>query len=266
MKSIIIKHITIVLGCGLVYLLFATYFLLGAVIGSFFNVCIYRLPNGKSIIRPPSACGSCGHRLSVLDMVPVLSYIFLRWRCRYCKAPYSSRYMFVELLTGILFALCGLYYLPGLKMALVFFFIACLIVQAFIDLDHQILLDEILMLMLPTGIIYAYYALPDMWDSLYGALFAGGLMLLIFLLSRGGMGAGDVKLSFVLGVWLGLKASVVCLMLAFVLGGIIGVLLLVTGIKQRKDPIPFGPFLCIGAYIALLFSPYLIYFYWNLFV
>ena len=132
--------------------------------------------------------------------------------------------------------------------------------------DHQILLDEILMLMLPTGIIYAYYALPDMWDSLYGALFAGGLMLLIFLLSRGGMGAGDVKLSFVLGVWLGLKASVVCLMLAFVLGGIIGVLLLVTGIKQRKDPIPFGPFLCIGAYIALLFSPYLIYFYWNLFV
>lgn len=91
--------------------------------------------------------------------------------------------------------------------------------QAFIDLDHQILLDEILMLMLPTGIIYAYYALPDMWDSLYGALFAGGLMLLIFLLSRGGMGAGDVKLSFVLGVWLGFKASIVCLMLAFVLGG-----------------------------------------------
>ena len=111
------------------------------------------------------------------------------------------------------------------------------------------------MLMLPTGIIYAYYALPDMWDSLYGALFAGGLMLLIFLLSRGGMGAGDVKLSFVLGVWLGFKASIVCLMLAFVFGGIIGVMLLASGIKQRKDPIPFGPFLCIGAYIALLFSP-----------
>lgn len=138
----------------------------------------------------------------------------------YCNAAYSARYMLVELLTGILFALCGLYYLPGLKIILVFFFVACLIVQAFIDLDHQILLDEILMLMLPTGIIYAYYALPDMWDSLYGALFAGGLMLLIFLLSRGGMGAGDVKLSFVLGVWLGFKASIVCLMLAFVFGGI----------------------------------------------
>lgn len=251
---------------GFVYLLFGLYFVIGIVIGSFLNVCIYRLPLGKSVISPPSACGSCGHRLGALDMIPVLSYFLLRGRCRYCNAAYSARYMLVELLTGILFALCGLYYLPGLKIILVFFFVACLIVQAFIDLDHQILLDEILMLMLPTGIIYAYYALPDMWDSLYGALFAGGLMLLIFLLSRGGMGAGDVKLSFVLGVWLGFKASIVCLMLAFVFGGIIGVLLLASGIKQRKDPIPFGPFSCIGAYIALLFSPYLIYFYWNLFV
>lgn len=248
------------------YLLFVSYFVIGIVIGSFLNVCIYRLPLGKSTITPPSACGSCDHRLSPLDMVPLLSYIFLRGRCRYCHESYSPRYMLVELLTGILFTLCGLYYLPTLKLALVFMFVACLIVQAFIDLDHQILLDEILMLMLPTGIIYAYYTLPDMWDSLYGALFAGGIMLLIFLLSRGGMGAGDVKLSFVLGVWLGFKASIVCLMLAFILGGIIGVLLLATGIKQRKDPIPFGPFLCIGAYIALLFSPYLIYFYWDLFV
>ena len=198
------------------YLLFGLYFVIGIVIGSFLNVCIYRLPLGKSVISPPSACGSCGHRLGALDMIPVLSYFLLRGRCRYCNAAYSARYMLVELLTGILFALCGLYYLPGLKIILVFFFVACLIVQAFIDLDHQILLDEILMLMLPTGIIYAYYALPDMWDSLYGALFAGGLMLLIFLLSRGGMGAGDVKLSFVLGVWLGFKASIVCLMLAFV--------------------------------------------------
>lgn len=173
---------------GFVYLLFGLYFVIGIVIGSFLNVCIYRLPLGKSVISPPSACGSCGHRLGALDMIPVLSYFLLRGRCRYCNAAYSARYMLVELLTGILFALCGLYYLPGLKIILVFFFVACLIVQAFIDLDHQILLDEILMLMLPTGI------------------------------------------------------------------------------KQRKDPIPFGPFLCIGAYIALLFSPYLIYFYWNLFV
>ncbi|MPM96161.1 Type 4 prepilin-like proteins leader peptide-processing enzyme [bioreactor metagenome] len=96
--------------------------------------------------------------------------------------------------------------------------------------------------------------------------FAGGLMLLIFILSRGGMGAGDVKLSFVLGLWLGLKASIVCLMLAFILGGVIGVLLLATGIKQRKDPIPFGPFLCLGAFISLLYSPYLIYYYWRLFI
>lgn len=87
-------------------------------------------------------------------------------------------------------------------------------------------------------------------DALYGMGFAGGLMLLIFILSRGGMGAGDVKLCFVLGLWLGLKASIVCLMLSFILGGAIGVLLLATGIKKRKDPIPFGPFLCLGAFIS----------------
>lgn len=135
---------------GFVYLLFGLYFVIGIVIGSFLNVCIYRLLLGKSVISPPSACGSCGHRLGALDMIPVLSYFLLRGRCRYCNAAYSARYMLVELLTGILFALCGLYYLPGLKIILVFFFVACLIVQAFIDLDHQILLDEILMLMLPT--------------------------------------------------------------------------------------------------------------------
>ena len=105
---------------GFVYLLFGLYFVIGIVIGSFLNVCIYRLPLGKSVISPPSACGSCGHRLGALDMIPVLSYFLLRGRCRYCNAAYSARYMLVELLTGILFALCGLYYLPGLKIILVF--------------------------------------------------------------------------------------------------------------------------------------------------
>jgi len=97
-------------------------------------------------------------------------------------------------------------------------------------------------------------------------LISGGLMLLIYFVSRGGMGEGDVKLSFVLGVWLGWKAVLVCLLLAFVMGGVIGTLLLATGIKGRKDPIPFGPYLCLGAYIALLYSPYIIFYYWHFFI
>lgn len=248
------------------YLLFVAYFVIGLVVGSFLNVCIYRLPEGKSIVSPPSACGSCSHRLGVLDMIPVLSYILLRGKCRYCGMPYSSRYALVELLTGCLFALCGLYYLPGISLALVFVFVASLVVLTFVDFDHQIILDEVLLLMLGCGAAYVFFTTGDYWDALYGMGFAGGLMLLIFVLSRGGMGAGDVKLCFVLGLWLGLKASIVCLMLSFIFGGVIGVFLLATGIKGRKDPIPFGPFLCIGAYISLLFSPYLIYYYWRLFI
>lgn len=248
------------------YLLFVAYFVIGLVVGSFLNVCIYRLPEGKSIVSPPSSCGTCGHRLGVFDMIPVLSYFFLRGKCRYCGMPYSPRYALVELLTGCLFALCGLYYLPGIPLALVFVFVASLVVLTFVDFDHQIILDEVLLLMLGCGSAYVFFTTGDYWDALYGMGFAGGLMLLIFILSRGGMGAGDVKLCFVLGLWLGLKASIVCLMLSFIFGGVIGVFLLATGIKGRKDPIPFGPFLCLGAYISLLFSPYLIYYYWRLFI
>lgn len=248
------------------YLLFVAYFVIGLVVGSFLNVCIYRLPEGKSIISPPSSCGSCGHRLGGLDMIPVLSYILLRGKCRYCGMPYSPRYALVELLTGCLFVLCGLYYLPGIPLALVFVFVASLVVLTFVDFDHQIILDEVLLLMLGCGAAYVFFTNGDYWDALYGMGFAGGLMLLIFVLSRGGMGAGDVKLCFVLGLWLGLKASIVCLMLSFIFGGVIGVFLLATGIKGRKDPIPFGPFLCLGAYISLLFSPYLLYYYWRLFI
>ena len=246
-------------------LLFTTYLVIGLLIGSFLNVCIYRLPVGKSIIKPPSSCGTCGHRLGALDMVPVLSYLFLRGKCRYCHTPYSPRYALVELLTGILFMLCGLYYLPGIPLVLAFLFVACLVAITFIDFDHQIIMDEFLIILLVGGLLYVGLYTKDYWDALYGVLFSGGLMLLIYLVSRGGMGEGDVKLSFVLGLWLGLQHSMLCLLLAFIMGGVIGVILLATGLKSRKDPIPFGPYLCIGAYLSLLFGPYLIFYYWRLF-
>lgn len=251
--------------------LLAVYFVLGAVIGSFLNVCICRLPLGKSIVSPPSHCDSCGHRLGFLDMIPILSYVFLGGKCRYCHTHYSARSLLVEILTGILFALAGLFYLPGLPLLAIFVFIACLIVVTFIDFDHQIIFDKFNLIMLAAGILYHLTytkhsaAVNPYWDVLWGVALGGGLMLLIYLLSRGGMGEGDVKLSFVLGFWLGFKGVIVCLFLAFVLGGIVGALLLASGLKTRKDPIPFGPYLCMGAYISLLFGPYLIYYYWLFF-
>lgn len=247
------------------FLLFFSYFIIGIVVGSFLNVCIYRMPLGRSIISPPSACGSCGHVLGVLDMIPVLSYVFLGGKCRYCHAKYSMRYALVELLTGLLFVVCGFVYLPSIPLFLVFAFTASLVVITFVDFDHQIILDEILIFLFICGIGYVGFYTKDYWDAIYGMLIAGGLMLAIYFLSRGGMGEGDVKLSLVLGFWLGWKAALVCLLLAFVMGGIIGTVLLATGIKSRKDPIPFGPYLCLGAYLALLYSPYIIFYYWRFF-
>ena len=247
-------------------LLLISYFIFGIVTGSFLNVCIYRLPLGKSIISPPSSCGSCGHRLSPLDMIPVLSYFLLRGRCRYCGASYSVRYALVELLTGLLFMWTGLYFLPGTALTLTFIFIASLITITFIDFDHQIIPDEIVFLLIISGLAYMYASQTNYLDSVQGMFLAGIFMLAIYVLSRGGMGLGDVKLSFALGLWLGVKGSIVFLLLAFLIGGVVGVLLLATGLKSRKDPIPFGPFLCIGALISFLYAPYIIYYYWSLFI
>ncbi len=246
-------------------ILFLAYFVIGITIGSFLNVCIYRLPVGMSIVSPPSRCGTCGHRLGALDMIPVLSYFMLGGKCRYCHTPYSPRYALVELLTGVLFALAGTTYLPGINLFLVFVFTACLIVITFIDFDHQIIMNRFVLILLVFGALYAYFYVHNFWSSLVGMFFAGGIMLVIYFLSRGGMGEGDVKLSFALGLWLGWPNAAVLLLLAFIMGGVVGVALLATKLKTRKDPIPFGPYLCIAAYLTLLYGPYMIYRYWQFF-
>lgn len=246
-------------------LLFFAYFILGISIGSFLNVCIYRIPEGMSIVSPPSRCGTCGHRLSFLDMIPVLSYLLLGGKCRYCHTHYSARYALVELVTGLLFTLAGTIFLPSIPLALVFILIACLVIITFIDFDHQIINNRFVILILVTGVLYTHFYTHQYMDALYGMLIAGGIMFAIYYLSRGGMGEGDVKLSFALGAWLGLQGSLLLLLTAFVLGGFIGVLLLATGIKGRKDAIPFGPYLCIAAYIVLLYGPHLLYYYWRFF-
>ena len=246
-------------------ILFLAYFVIGITIGSFLNVCIYRLPVGMSIVSPPSRCGTCGHRLGALDMIPVLSYFMLGGKCRYCHTPYSPRYALVELLTGVLFALAGTTYLPGINLFLVFVFTACLIVITFIDFDHQIIMNRFVLILLAFGALYAYFYVHNFWSSLVGMFFAGGIMLVIYFLSRGGMGEGDVKLSFALGLWLGWPNAAVLLLLAFIMGGVVGVALLATKLKTRKDPIPFGPYLCIAAYLTLLYGPYMIYRYWQFF-
>ena len=142
-------------------------------------------------------------------------------------------------------------------------FALCLSIHTYTDLKEQLLYDEVSTLLMVTGVIYAYY-FSNMWDAVQGAMASVVIMLIIYLASRGGMGFGDVKLAFVLGVWLGVEQSLLCLLLAFILGGVVGVSLLLTGIKSRKDAIPFGPYLCVSGWLSLLWGKEVLAWYWSL--
>ena len=142
-------------------------------------------------------------------------------------------------------------------------FAVALIIHIYTDCKEQLLYDEVSTILMLTGVIYAYY-FGNLWDAVQGAMASVVIMLVIYWASRGGMGFGDVKLVFVLGVWLGLEQSLLCLLLAFILGGVVGVILLLTGLKNRKDAIPFGPYLCVSGWVSLLCSKELIAWYWSL--
>ena len=146
---------------------------------------------------------------------------------------------------------------------LLFVFAISLIFHIYTDCKEQLLYDEVSAVLMLTGVIYAYY-FGNLWDAVQGAMASVVIMLVIYWASRGGMGFGDVKLAFVLGVWLGLEQSLLCLLLAFILGGVVGVTLLLTGLKTRKDAIPFGPYLCVSGWVSLLCGKELIAWYWSL--
>ena len=142
-------------------------------------------------------------------------------------------------------------------------FLITLIIHIYTDCKEQLLYDEVSTVLMVSGIIYAYY-FGNMWDAVQGALASVAIMLVIYWASRGGMGFGDVKLAFVLGVWLGFEQSLLCLLLAFILGGVVGILLLLTGLKTRKDAIPFGPYLCVSGWVSFLCGKEIIAWYWSL--
>ena len=142
-------------------------------------------------------------------------------------------------------------------------FAISLIIHIYTDCKEQLLYDEVSTVLMLTGVIYAYY-FGTLWDAVQGAMASVAIMLVIYWASRGGMGFGDVKLAFVLGVWLGMEQSLLCLLLAFILGGVVGVILLLTGLKTRKDAIPFGPYLCVSGWVSLLCGKELIAWYWSL--
>lgn len=229
--------------------------LIGVSIGSFLNVAIDRLPLGKSLIRPPSHCDACGRRLEPPDLVPVFSYIFLRGRCRYCRAPISPRVPWVEFGTGVFLALS--YWRLGLSPAfgLAALYFCIFLVIGIIDLERGLILNRIVY---PAAvlalIINVFLREPGIVDSLIGGAIGFGLLLIPALATRGGMGWGDVKMAALIGLVTGFPLVFVALLSGIILGGIIAVLLLVFKKKGRKEAVPFGPFLSISAVITILWG------------
>lgn len=236
--------------CILVFL-----FILGLLIGSFLNVAAYRLPNGASLISPRSSCVTCGRALGVFDLVPIAAYIVLKGRCRYCRAPISPRYPVGELLAAVIiiftYTLFG--FSPLFFKYTVFFYI--LQVITFIDLETYIIPNRLVLTLLLWSLIwqFLYPAIPLSAAGL-GLLAGAGLFLLIALISKGGMGGGDVKLMAVLGLSAGWPLVLIVFLFAFLFGALVGVFLMLTGKKTRRDPLAFAPFLSLSFIISILWG------------
>lgn len=242
-------------------------FILGLLFGSFLNVVIYRLPREESVVTPGSHCPQCNTQLSAGELIPVVSYLAQKGRCKTCDAPISSRYPLVELSTATLLTLQ--FHFFGFVLAFLFFGLLTLVLVAMtmIDYDLQIIPDELNLLLLILGVVYLLVVrLPEaglrgLLPHAIGFFIGGGLFFAIAVLSGGGMGGGDVKLMAVMGLWFGWQQLLVLMLLSFVSGAVISLFLLATKIKGRKDAIPFGPFIALAAYLTSLFGPAILHWY-----
>ncbi|MFQ5848823.1 MAG: prepilin peptidase [Candidatus Methylomirabilales bacterium] len=257
----------------------ASSFVLGLVIGSFCNVCIHRIPEGESIVIPGSRCPNCRTAIRAYDNIPLLSFLLLKGQCRSCGHRISWQYPVVELLTGILFAVTVVRFGLTWHTAILWAFVAALVIVTFIDLEHQIVPDVITLPGITIGLIWSVltallviggpptpvsFSPPAPLEALLGTVVGGGILYLVAVLSRGGMGGGDIKLTAMVGALLGWQEVLLTIFLGTLTGSVIALLLLASGRKGRKDPMPFGPFLALGAILALFWGDELIAGYFRL--
>jgi leader peptidase (prepilin peptidase) / N-methyltransferase len=229
--------------------------LFGLAIGSFLNVVIVRVPEGRSLWHPRSACPGCSAQLAWHDNIPVLSFLWLHGRCRKCGMRISRRYPIVEGVTAGTLAAAYLAFGPTGDFIVAAVLLATLVVVTAIDLQHQLIPDVITLPGILVGLVANFAIGHVSWlDCLIGIVVGGGLFLVIILVSCGGMGGGDMKLGAMLGAFLGWKALLFALFAAIALGGVVGAAVLVSGLRGRKDQIPFGPFLAAGGAMALFWG------------
>ncbi len=246
----------------------ALVFIVGLCFGSFLNVIVYRLPIGLSVTRPSSRCPKCNRKLGALELVPVVGYLLLKGRCRDCGAGIGLRYPLVEILTGVLFALTFRYHNLSLELFIYATLLFLLFAIAQIDLRHRIVPNILIAVGLIIGLLFylphllsVLLPVPEalvseraLSDAFLGLLLGGGIMLVIFLVSRGGMGAGDIKLMALIGLYVGLRGTAVVLLLGFLFGALTGIIFMVTGKLTRKDALPFAPFLSLAALVQVLWG------------
>ncbi len=244
-------------------------FTFGAMVGSFLNVCIARIPEGRSIVHPRSQCPGCQSPIAWYDNIPIVSYLVLGGRCRACRTRISPVYPAVELLTGALAV--ALWMRLGLSAAFAgyFIFAAALVTITFIDLDHRIIPDVISLPGIAAGIAISFVSpLVTPVDALLGVVVGGGSLLAVasayqWIRGEEGMGGGDIKLLAMIGAFLGWQSVFVTLMVASVIGSIIGISLMVYQRADAKLAIPFGPFLACGALVYLFFGERILAFYFG---
>jgi leader peptidase (prepilin peptidase)/N-methyltransferase len=238
----------------------------GGVIGSFLNVCIYRLPLRKSIVWPASACESCRRELSWYENLPIVSWVVLGAKCRTCKAPLSIRHPIVEALTAIMFGTAAWYYGPTLLLASRLVFGCALIVLFAIDLEHHLLPNAITLPGILVGVAFSLVTEPGWFASVVGAVVGGGMLWLIAegyyrLRHEEGLGMGDVKMLAMIGAFIGWQLTIVTLMMASVAGSVVGIALIAARKGDMKYALPFGTFLAMGAALAATVGPGLLSWY-----
>ena len=231
-------------------------FIIGASLGSFFNVCIYRIPNKKSVVNPPSHCYNCNTRLKPLDLVPILSWTLLRGKCRYCGQKISPRYG------------------PSIITLYYSLLVSLLVIITFIDLDHYIIPDELIIFGSLGAVIFNILGQGiSIKDSLLGGLICGGGMLVLIylielIIKKEVMGGGDIKLFGMVGLFLGIKLGLLTILLSVYVGAIYGVATIIYSKIKKKEfnsMIPYGPFISVGALISILYGTNIINWYIGLF-
>ncbi len=239
-------------------------FILGTMIGSFLNVCIYRIPQKKSIVFPFSYCPKCNIRLEVLDLIPVVSFLSAKGKCRYCSKKISIQYTLIELLNGLVYLLAYLRF--GFTIEFIGYSILCsiLIVIGIIDCYHQIIPNFLNIHGIICALIFQAFTLGsflDFFNYILGFLTGGGFLLLIAIVTNGAMGGGDIKLMAMLGFWLGWRLIILNLFLSFLIGGIVSIILILFKFKNKKDMIPFGPFIVIATILTIFYGNNIINYY-----